>query len=149
MRERNMPAYSALRRMLLHWGSILFFYLDRSSINPGTSGAQTVPVYRTHWKKARPRQGKKLSRQGRVLTWQSMTFPWQDKRQQEPCSASLGAGCIAYTAFHERQREDVAHSLYSCRTSKSAVMTRASLVLVSQAGALFPFIPSRRLPSIP
>ena len=37
-----------------------------------------------------------MSRQGRVLTWQSMTFPWQDKRQQEPCSASLGAGCIAY-----------------------------------------------------
>ena len=58
MKERNKPAYSALRRMLLHWGSILFFYLDRSSINPGTSGAQTVPVYRTHWKKAMPRQDK-------------------------------------------------------------------------------------------
>lgn len=25
MKERNKPAYSALRRMLLHWGSILFF----------------------------------------------------------------------------------------------------------------------------
>ena len=27
MKERNKPTYSALRRMLLHWGSILFFVL--------------------------------------------------------------------------------------------------------------------------
>ena len=31
MKERNKPAYSALRRMLLHWGSILFFCVTEPS----------------------------------------------------------------------------------------------------------------------
>lgn len=42
MKERNKPAYSALRRMLLHWGSILFFALLNRLPNASFTAVQRL-----------------------------------------------------------------------------------------------------------